>query len=508
MRRKTLFKRIGLCMLTSLFLFSQMPASVFAEDPPVKYTPFDFQTSGTGGATTVEQAKENLEIPNVVQDLGDSETDVMSQDAVTRAIQAAAGQEDTVPLKSGLQSSVEDPGSPYLPFSIKTGGTGANNLKQAKMNLEIPEVVQETGDSFIDVMSQKAVTEAIQNALNGSNEPIEPWQPNPTWFDIEDVITNDNSGYTKKYILLLPDSSLTTTLFFTTVVKPSQMKTSDGAIYNIPINSTGLTHTWDAALDKPCDEGYKTRWVMVYYDNSFDNVATPIDLEIPAETMYMVIDNIKFGTSVYFGGFKGKRLLQNFKLINGSNLHSSVTYIYGMFQGCVSLTTIPLLDTSNVINMAWMFQDCYSLTTIPLLDTSNVTTMQDMFSGCASLTTIPLLDTSKVIDMTSMFYGCASLKTIPLLDTSNVGEFMWNGLMSSMFHNCYSLVLLNLQNAKVSFSLSLSPYLNKTSLLNILNGLVDLTGQYSQTLYLDTPNLAKLDLTEIAIATAKNWNLA
>ena len=34
-----------------------------------------------------------------------------------------------------------------------------------------------------------------------------------------------------------------------------------------------------------------------------------------------------------------------------------------MFCYCSSLTTIPLLDTSNVTNMSYMFGDCFSLKT-------------------------------------------------------------------------------------------------------------------------------------------------
>lgn len=41
---------------------------------------------------------------------------------------------------------------------------------------------------------------------------------------------------------------------------------------------------------------------------------------------------------------------------------SSVKYMHYMFNGCDSLTAIPLLDTSSVTNMSSMFSNCYSLT--------------------------------------------------------------------------------------------------------------------------------------------------
>ena len=111
-----------------------------------------------------------------------------------------------------------------------------------------------------------------------------------------------------------------------------------------------------------------------------------------------------------------------------------------MFWGCSNLTEIPLLDTSNVENMASMFSRCSKLTTIPLLNTSNVKNMASMFSRCSKLTTIPLLNTSKVYSMQRMFEYCTSLVSIPLLDTSNVTE------MSGMFSSCSNLTSIPLLN--------------------------------------------------------------
>ena len=71
-----------------------------------------------------------------------------------------------------------------------------------------------------------------------------------------------------------------------------------------------------------------------------------------------------------------------------------------------------------------MFNLCTNLTTIPLLDTSNVTNMRSMFSNCTNLTTIPLLDTSNVTNMGSMFNLCRNLTTIRFNpNTNNIGDF-------------------------------------------------------------------------------------
>ena len=111
----------------------------------------------------------------------------------------------------------------------------------------------------------------------------------------------------------------------------------------------------------------------------------------------------------------------------------NVTNMYGMFQSCSELKTIPPLDTSNAEDMSYMFENCQNLKTIPALDTSNVTNMQGMFSNCSNLENIPALDTSNVEDMNYMFSSCQNLENIPALDTSNVTN------MQGMFMNCSKL---------------------------------------------------------------------
>ena len=63
-----------------------------------------------------------------------------------------------------------------------------------------------------------------------------------------------------------------------------------------------------------------------------------------------------------------------------------ITNISFLFQNCSNLKNIPLLDTSNVIDMKGMFQDCSSLKTIPMLNTSNVTEMDYLFERDSLLT--------------------------------------------------------------------------------------------------------------------------
>lgn len=120
----------------------------------------------------------------------------------------------------------------------------------------------------------------------------------------------------------------------------------------------------------------------------------------------------------------------------------SAVYCNHLFDGCSSLKTVPLFDTSRVTNMDYMFGKGSSsasvraytgaaVTTIPQYDMSNVTSAIGMFRGCEYLTTIPDLNTPKLRDIVdyvgsnvagSMFSGCLRLTAIPNIDLSNVTD--------------------------------------------------------------------------------------
>ncbi len=171
---KKLHFRAASTLLGAVFLLFSAPALTFAEEAQVKYTPFSIKTGGTG-ATTVEQAKENLEIPNVVQTAGTSETSVMSQKAVTDAIAAGSGGGIVVTQASGQsttnvmsQKAVTDAlDAVSQPTVVQNTGQSITSIMSQKAVTDAldavsqPTVVQSTGTSIADVMSQKAVTDAI-----------------------------------------------------------------------------------------------------------------------------------------------------------------------------------------------------------------------------------------------------------------------------------------------------------------------------------------------------------
>ena len=153
-------------------------------------------------------------------------------------------------------------------------------------------------------------------------------------------------------------------------------------------------------------------------------------------------------------------------------------------------------DTSAVTDMSSMFYGCNKLTTLDLssFNTSAVTMMNEMFKYCDRLTTLDLssFDTSAVNFMTGMFYNCGNLTTI--IGTHTLEEVQAGTIKA-------------LKGTKVSLSFSLSPLLERASILALFYGLADLTGKTKETITLHATAKARLTAEDIKIATDKNWDV-
>lgn len=152
------------------------------------------------------------------------------------------------------------------------------------------------------------------------------------------------------------------------------------------------------------------------------------------------------------------------------------------FYGCTSLAALALPDGfgSAAESLIYCFEDCSSLAAL---------TLPDGFGGVAT-------------DLTECFYGCASLAELNLPD--GFGAAALNA--DACFGRCFALK--NITGAirfPVSFDLSGCTKLTHDSLMNVVDGLVEVEGK---TLRLGTDNLAKLTDEEKAIATGKGWTLA
>ena len=123
--------------------------------------------------------------------------------------------------------------------------------------------------------------------------------------------------------------------------------------------------------------------------------------------------------------------------------------MYGMFEGCNSLTSIiagPNFIINNAEEINTMFLGCHSLKSIgfDIVITNKISELESFFSDCYSLTSINLknFDTSNVNNFHNMFHNCYNLKDI---DISNF-RFRRNANLKGMFSGCYSLTSIDFSN--------------------------------------------------------------
>lgn len=194
-----------------------------------------------------------------------------------------------------------------------------------------------------NLINPQNFSDEIKSIESGGGEtPSSGWQPNADMKWAKSICENDvQEGFTYKVLQMISDGYV-----YTDIVVPSggAVKTSDGGYY-----TENAKHYWDDtnARVATSHNDMKLRWLIYYYTSETPSITLLNDV------MYACFDGVKFGKI-----FNGKRMLEYFDIINGADLSSSVTSMSSMFGGCMSLQTIPQLDTSNVTDMSSMFHIC------------------------------------------------------------------------------------------------------------------------------------------------------
>ena len=228
----------------------------------------------------------------------------------------------------------------------------------------------------------------------------------------------------------------------------------------------------------------------------YDNIAC-FDIEVPN------------GTSVsrMFYRDEGIDTLPTIEGLSISGTDTATNFSY-MFNGCSSLTEVPLFDTSNGTNFSNMFYGCSSLTEVPLFDTSNSTNFGFMFGYCHSLTEVPQLDTSNGTNFSNMFNSCELLTTIPQLDVSNGTNF------NQMFKGCTLLTdvtFVGSINSSIDFSEC--SLLTNDAIKSILTACAATTNTTAKTVSFDNILLIKEIIGEdvdtlIETCLSKGWTIS
>ncbi len=206
---------------------------------------------------------------------------------------------------------------------------------------------------------------------------------------------------------------------------------------------------------------------------------------------------------------------------------SACTNFTNMFWGCTALRRVASIDVGSMLTGTLLFGRCSALEAAPDLVAPSAVTVTEIFDGCTSLATVGKVSFPKAGNWHAVFRNCTSLRTVLEADFSAVANLYecfscayWAGALTSLqaipAHAVTdaSNVLSGQTKLKdfggfpgisVSFDLSDCTSLSHDSLLNILEGLAEVS--QARTLTLGETLRARLTEEELRTAADKGWTV-
>lgn len=292
-------------------------------------------------------------------------------------------------------------------------------------------------------------------AISGGSATDE-WQPNPNWWDIEQILNDDTRDYAGKAAVLVSAGYGDSIIKFKGYDGIKAIATSDGAFYSYADNGTEtITHVWDTTKDKDDGNGNKTRWLIFYFDKdvitfSFSNVDLKekgiVEREI--EVLYLVC---KCSISVTNGILSSLQNLECFKVLDGYTVYVKGTslfcyncyllkHVLGAFDFSETPSVAQLLDGAPLVRNFPNGLDGKKTTSLDRfcntnfnldygaisLDTTECENFNSLFQNNTKITKVPkwLVVTNKAKSMASFLVGCSNIEALPdNMDTSGCTSF-------------------------------------------------------------------------------------
>lgn len=195
------------------------------------------------------------------------------------------------------------------------------------------------------------------------------------------------------------------------------------ATYNPQAAGVGTSGTWKKKLDT----NYNV-WDWTCDNSSWQNAFLNAFID-PSNTVEIIGSGNTNNLTSLYGTFDGCKYLLSVPLFDTSN----VTKIRRTFANCENIEFIPNFDTSKVDEASACFINCKKLKNAPNFDLSNVRTgsyVQQMFDGCIALESAPDYDISLCNTAAYMFRNCTELKKVPSLVGTNLIT------VDSIFNGC------------------------------------------------------------------------
>jgi len=365
---------------------------------------------------------------------------------------------------------------------------------------------------------------AIANIPSGGGSG---WQRPSDWWDIKTILDNaetrldDNGNTLYPVFAILVDDWNAISGFAAT--KAEGLLTSDGAWYG----HGGIIHTWDPTYDKPCSEGYKTRYVIVYRKSKTYSANELIDL-----TSFR-------GLEIYFGDFQitstygvaigsistgnANRWFRNIEFSDKAQISSTVTYSGNNWYLCYNCSALEHVNFNNTIpnDRARMFNNCYNLKQV---EGNNFTIDTTSFNNCYSLREVDIGTATTLSNYFNYAYSLEKLVCPNITSISTAGIFIYNYSLrkltipstcttfptktsgNPLFGSYIQFLELYDNFAINNVNLTDDTRLTHSCLVDIMNKLKDVTGESgTYTLTLGSSHIGRLSADELAIGTNKGW---
>lgn len=369
--------------------------------------------------------------------------------------------------------------------SIYSVASSNSNVTARKISDKTFGLTQTSNDSSLNTV----VTLKI-NGVNGYDNWQSTMGPdtNPIQCDITYNITrkitpfilHNTSDSTRRIVLskLISNSDIIGKVFYTYIGDNEGLYTSHTVTaaaslswnFDIPAGQKMYIYTLDTRVfGSSADDGDG-----IHFDDTSNFTGIVFGGDIYALSAGQVY------AQMFYELFKGTNITNASTIILNQALDSSAREAYyGMFCGCSSLTTPPVLPSLEVPawGYAYMFQNCSALTTAPELPAITIgsSSYENMFANCTSLTTAPVLNIQNPKNgcCALMFGGCTSLSNVPSNMFASIEGGInsgYNNAFQQMFQGCTSLTTIPVLPSTidtVSANMCWSMYENCTSLTTI-----------------------------------------
>ena len=295
-------------------------------------------------------------------------------------------------------------------------------------------------------------------------DPNTTWVRPSDWWDTKSILENaqnieqDGITYHPAYIILLSNTNATTQLSKTDTTYIATQ--GDAYIFSDEPDTLYVgdqTHTWDVSKDKPCSEGYKTRYVIVYMTDIVlkSSIAISKDINI----LEIILGEINISDmSKSFITTGDNKFMVNFELT--SKTISTILQIKGAcFSSMPSLKRLSLPNATKLMcdSSSSICRNCMSLIEINMPNVIEIRggVFSYIVDGCPNLKTINIPNLETLITTNSYLYGficnCRGLKTINLPKLKSIST---QNTASIFCGNCSleNLILPNLTEININGS--------------------------------------------------------